>query len=123
MKAPPPPPGISIIHCMECLSYPPSPWNFCKFSTLLGTLWKVYLCQKYCCTVLLSAKDNFSEIRCLINSRTFLANNEPYIEAIPYTTDYMNNAIFIRTSFIETKHQVNFHYFISVRTCYKKASK
>ena len=27
------------------------------------------------------------------------------MEAIPYTTDYMNNAIFIRTSFIQTKHQ------------------
>ena len=55
---------------------PPTPWNFRKFSTWLGALWKVYLCQKYCCTLLLYAKDNFSAaIRCLIISRTFLANN------------------------------------------------
>ena len=42
---------------------------------------------------------------------------------MPYTTDYVNNAIFKTTSSIQTKHQVNFHYFISVRTCYEKASK
>ena len=84
--------------------------------------WKVYLCQKYCCTLLLCAKDNFSAaISCLIISRTFLANN--YLltifrgEVIPYTTDYMNNAICKRTSYIQT-YLVNIQYFISVRTCH-----
>ena len=71
----PHPPGISIMHCRGCLLQPLSPWNLHRFSTWLGTLWKVYPCQTYCCTLLLSAKDNISEIRCLIISRTFQLNN------------------------------------------------
>ena len=38
---------------------------------------------------------------------------------MPYTTDYTKNVIYKRTSYIQTKHHVKFHYFISVRTCYK----
>ena len=84
-----PPPPLNFHHTLSgvlVIALPPTftPWNFRKFSTWLGTLWKVYLCQKYCCTLLLYAKDNFSAaIRCLIISRTFLANNKPYIGAIP----------------------------------------
>ena len=97
-----PPPPLNFHHTLSgvlVIALPPTPtsWNFCKFSTWLGTLWKVYLCQKYCCTLLLYAKDNFSAaIRCLIISRTFLANNKPYIGAIPtlLTTRIMFNASF-----------------------------
>ena len=99
----------------------PSPWSFRKFKLDWVALWKVYLCQKYCCTLLLCAKDNFSAaISCLLISRTFLANNVLTIyrgEAIPYTTDYMNNAIWKRTSYIQT-YLVNVQYFISVTTCH-----
>ena len=28
-----------------------NPWNFCNFSTRLGTLWKEYFRHKFCCTI------------------------------------------------------------------------
>ena len=40
---------------------------------------------------------------------------------MPYAADYTNNVICKRTSYIETKHHVNFHYFTSMRTRFKKA--
>ena len=38
------------------LVIPPTPWNFCYYSTWLGTLCKEYLFQKCCCTLLLSGR-------------------------------------------------------------------
>ena len=38
------------------LVIPPTPWNFCYYSTWLGTLCKEYLFQKCCCTLLLRGR-------------------------------------------------------------------
>ena len=62
---------------------PTHPWNFRNLLTWLGNRWKEYLCQKCCCTILLCKIfffcDNMTKIfsfmlRCVITSRTFLAN-------------------------------------------------
>ena len=40
--------------CLGVLVIPPSsPWKFRNYSTWLASLWKEYLCQKRCCTILL----------------------------------------------------------------------
>ena len=41
----------------------PHPWNFCNFSTWLGTLWKGYFRKKKVAALYFYAKDNFKKIK------------------------------------------------------------
>ena len=109
----------------------PHPWNYCNFSTWLGTLWKGYFRKKKLLHYIFMGKRIFCDkmrkifsfmlTRCLMNSRTFSANNQPcrrYLTLL--TTRIMSSA---KEQFTFRLHVNTTWTFITslVITCYKKA--
>ena len=116
---PPAPPWRTVL-----LKYP-TPLEF-PYSTWLGTLWKEYLCQKCCCTLLLIAEDNFfcDKMRLIL----FL-----YVNTVPnYLKDVLisnhrGDTLLTTQIMSSTKEPITFKLnttwnliTLSVKTCYKK---
>ena len=111
----PPPPWLSVI---IQLGWVPSEKNICAKSLLHYIIMRKIIF----CVCVVNEKKNFSFmlIRCLIISRTFLANNQPHWRYLTPLTTWIIPSAKKKNTYIQTTHHVSLRYFISVRTCWQE---